>query len=254
MSSVGGREIEAAKRRVGAAKAQKAAASSMLDAAHEMAAEAKKLAETAKAMSATAEKNKSAAKALLQSSDKELQDAEKFLRESEKRLEVIDVDAETEQDNGGKKKRKAPDYNTASSSTESDLQPANNSSGGQTSAASVATAEASISVNRIEVVGTGDKEMDVAYKRVMDMNDNEFGFFLDELCDSRMIFREGEHWFIGHWHWELTFGRRKEGRRGYCNTKYFRTRDPCSAALPPRTGWIAVSARFSTTEQLQLNY
>ena len=101
MSSEGSREIEAAKKRLAAAKAQVSGVSDMT--------------KKADAMMEIAKKNMKAAKSMKQQADlmtvaanKEVEDAQKILADAEKRWDVIEIDQEPDitVHEGGNKRRK----------------------------------------------------------------------------------------------------------------------------------------------------
>lgn len=235
MSSGGSREIEAAKRRVAAAKAQKRAADEM-----EKAAKAQK--RTADEMEKAAKKNKAAAA-------KELKEAEKFLKETEGRLEVIDVDEEGNSESGDETHTSSSDDTSASDNQSVDEEGNNDEdttqSGDESQSSSSDETSASDNLpSVIEMVGCGSPGVNGHYHLKVGNYYSKEGEWKGKPVRFVLLLNEG-YWRIRVW--ELP-------NAPIYRASLYRTMNRHLAQdgpFPPRSGWVSVDSGDYPAPKLQ---
>ena len=251
MASEGSREIEAARKRLVAAKAQASTAPEMTEKANTMMDAAKKSMEAAKSI-------KQSADVMAAAVDKEMKEAQKMLADAERRWEVIDIDQEgpdsAEEKNEGsnnKKRRKvsmSPLSQENSNSNNSDV--ANNNSRMRTSqpndvraGISTSNSTSSSSIGKIVVEGCGMAAMNGTYNRVAGMlyeGARVYKRITDDMTrywqycvgekDYAIYRRRDGKWCIGYWNRELNVP---------SFSPFYSLINNANCIIPPENGWVA---------------
>ena len=226
MASEGSRGIEAARKRLAAAKAQISVPSKNMEAV-------KVMMENAKAMSAAAEK--------------EGKEAEAMLKDAEKRWEVINIDLDSDDDestqkNEGSNKRRKVSLSPQGKNKSNNPVGNNNRIGRTGKNIRIATISfTSNNVTRVAVKGCGISEMNGTYTRVVGIlngapvfskrgsqwegNDVNYAIYRGKSCGTYK-------WYFGQWN--TGGGPSKE----LTTRKYYHLSGSSSA--PPKDGWKAV--------------
>ena len=216
MASEGSREIEAARKRLAAAKAQVSVAS----------------------------KNMAMAKTMLDTAEKEAKEAAAMLKDSEKRWEVIEIDNDDDniQKNEGSNKRRKVSLSPQGKNSSNDPVGNNNRIGRTGKNIRIATISfTSNNVTRVAVKGCGISEMNGTYTRVVGIlngapvfskrgsqwegNDVNYAIYRGKSCGTYK-------WYFGQWN--TGGGPSKE----LTTRKYYHLSGSSSA--PPKDGWKAV--------------
>jgi hypothetical protein len=230
--SEGRHEIEAAKKRLAAARATASSAATIMDSA-------KLMEQTACTMATTAKKNKAIAATLLKSSSKEVKEAKDILKKVEKKWNFVAVDADAgdspKKNNGRKKKRRKVSASNASAETALEENNSGDDTGQNESAMAAARLE-----NNIVVEGAGLAVINGTYKKLADHCYEKEGQW-NGAIGIFMIFQKGTHWF---------FGFRGDGTP-YCQQKLYRTMSSCSAEAPRKTGWMTIGGGVSPAPKLK---
>lgn len=270
MASEGTREIEAAKRRLAAAKTQRLSASRMIASANKLAESAREMMKAAKKMASTAEQNKTAAQSLLESSSKEVDEAEAFMKVAENRWEVIDVDVDDSPKTINRKRKRRNAVISAEGAANIGLaertvhRPDNvNVRSPQTSVGTTASTpspncavqtanndDSSNDVNTIIVEGSGALEVNGSYERI---STTIYGFacfaragrWRGNAEDFAIFHHSSNYWFIGLWKGDVNTG------IGYSSATLYRTMSTTESELPSKSGWMSVGGGISPAPKLK---